>query len=197
MEIFVKSFRKACGLWLIHEQTLKKCLILNWNKIGFKLSCKYFARKPEITSKQLLLSDQSQLEYCMCTNRDINLQHSKTAQRSLYKLLPKTHPVTMSIPVVHFPLLISTVQGHLVWVKMKCFLQGCAGERLHWENFIPLYRQDVYYFASRTIFFVKVHFWWFLTTFYFHRTLKWIISLLCFQEKLAGSFLFPFLPLLC
>lgn len=41
-------------------------------------------------SKQLLLSDQSQLEHCMCIDKAINLQFSPTGQRSLCKLLAES-----------------------------------------------------------------------------------------------------------
>lgn len=54
--------------------------------------------------------------------------------------------------MVHFPFMIPTVQGHLAWVKIKCFQQSRDGEWMHWENSIPLYRQDIYYFTARTVF---------------------------------------------
>lgn len=37
-------------------------------------------------SEQLFLSDQSQLEYCMCTNKDKFATQYNSSQRSWYKL---------------------------------------------------------------------------------------------------------------
>lgn len=71
----------------------ERCLILNWNEIVFKYPFKDFARKKaEMMSEQLLLSAQDQLGDCMCINKDINLQFSKTEQKSLYKLLAENTP---------------------------------------------------------------------------------------------------------
>lgn len=83
MEMFVKSFRMPCGFWLIHEQTVKKCLILNWNKTVFKFLFKYFAKTQEITSEQLFYQIRVSFSIA-CIPIKTNLQLSITPVRGFY-----------------------------------------------------------------------------------------------------------------